>query len=153
MWTGPIEQCPPDACGREAEGALNTALAHARAADWTALADGRHELSDGVFALLSRSDGRGRAAARLETHDSCWDAQLVLEGVEVIGIARRAHCRRPKPSVPGAGDIRFYRDPPETWIRLTPGEIALFGPDDAHAPLAGEGPVRKVVYKIPVVKQ
>lgn len=152
MWTGPMEQCPPDACAPMRR-ALAASLAHARTADWAALADGRHELPGGVHAILARAEGRGRNAARLETHDTCWDAQLILEGVEVIGIAPRAHCLRPEPADPEAGDIRFYRDPPETWIRLTPGEIAIFGPGDAHAPLAGDGAVRKMVYKIPVGKQ
>jgi biofilm protein TabA len=152
MWAGPIEHCPPDACAQTGR-ALEVALAHARTADWAALADGRHALPEGVVAILARADGRGRAIARLETHDTCWDAQLILEGVEVIGVAPRSHCIHPEPADPDAGDIRFYRDPPEIWIRLTPGEVALFGPDDAHAPLAGEGAVRKVVYKIPVQKQ
>jgi beta-galactosidase beta subunit len=47
-------------------------------------------------------------------------------------------------------DIVFFDDAPETWFRVPAGSFAVFFPEDAHAPLAGEGEVRKVIVKVAV---
>jgi beta-galactosidase beta subunit len=49
-----------------------------------------------------------------------------------------------------ARDVELPDDPPDTWFSLPPGTFAIFLPDDAHAPLACKGKVRKVVVKVRV---
>lgn len=45
-------------------------------------------------------------------------------------------------------DIGFFKDQPESWLYLPEGRFSIFFPEDAHAPLAGSGPVHKVVMKV-----
>jgi beta-galactosidase beta subunit len=35
-----------------------------------------------------------------------------------------------------------------TWVAVPPGSFAIFFPHDAHAPLGGEGRVKKAVVKV-----
>jgi beta-galactosidase beta subunit len=44
----------------------------------------------------------------------------------------------------------FFRDRPDSWLSLPAGRLAIFFPDDAHAPLAGRGTLKKAIVKIAV---
>ena len=47
-------------------------------------------------------------------------------------------------------DIEFFGDAAMTALHVAPGQIAVFFPDDAHAPNIGLGNHRKLCIKIPV---
>ena len=47
-------------------------------------------------------------------------------------------------------DVMFYDDEPSTYFTLGEGEIGIFFPQDAHAPLVGDGRVKKAVVKVKV---
>jgi YhcH/YjgK/YiaL family protein len=148
MWMGAMRRLmAPGAGGGDT---VASRLAHwAATMDWTRTADGRIEMGHGLFALVSRAEGRGRAQAPLEIHRRYADVQLVIEGREVIGWREASDCRSPRGPVDEDSDIGFFNDTPVAWMELAPGQAAVFMPDDAHAPLAGEGPVRKAVIKVP----
>jgi YhcH/YjgK/YiaL family protein len=119
-----------------------------RATDLRSLASGRHAIDgDRLFVSIDHVEGRGRAAARLEAHRRYIDIQLTVDGFEEIGWRPLSTCRIPSPFDPGR-DIGFFDDPPETWLALPSGHFAVFFPDDAHAPLAGDGPLVKAVVKV-----
>jgi beta-galactosidase beta subunit len=42
----------------------------------------------------------------------------------------------------------FFADRPETWAAVEPGSFVILYPQDAHAPLAGAGEIRKAVVKV-----
>lgn len=112
---------------------------------------GRHELDgERLFVVVAEDCGRGRSAARLEAHRQYIDVQLALAGIDEIGWKSTHACRQLAAAYDPARDIEFYADAPDTWLRLGPGQFAVFFPDDAHAPLAGTGPVRKAVLKVAV---
>jgi biofilm protein TabA len=130
-------------------------------------APGRFELDgDHLFAIVSQDEGKGRGAAKLESHRRYIDIQMPLpllaEGDtsglpspslsadEVIGWKAVADCRDVETPYDEGRDISFYRDVPETWLTLPPGVFAVFFPDDAHAPLAGQGSVLKAIVKVAV---
>ncbi len=130
-------------------------------------APGRHELDgERLFVIVSQDDGRGRGAAKLESHRRYIDIQmplaLVAEGDssglpspslsadEVIGWRAVADCRDVETPYDEVRDIAFYRDVPESWLTLPPGVFAVFFPEDAHAPLAGQGRVLKAIVKVAV---
>ncbi len=101
---------------------------------------------DDVFAIVAETEGRGRDAARLESHTDYIDIQFQAAGVDTIGWA-------PAENLSGQGydkdkDIEFFLDAPEQWVVTPPGYFAVFFPHDAHAPLAGTGEMIKVVVKI-----
>jgi YhcH/YjgK/YiaL family protein len=115
------------------------------------LSVGRHEIDgDRVFAIVGRDTGKGRAGARLEIHRRYLDIQVALAGDESIGWRPLADCHEVDGPFDEARDLGFYVDRPEVWLPLPPGQFMIFFPADAHAPLAGEGPVHKVVIKVAV---
>ena len=115
------------------------------------LADGRHVLEEGrLWVIIESADGRGQEGAPLESHRKMIDIQVVLEGVERIGWRAQPDCRVSTQAYQEERDIEFYADSPRFWLDLQPGEFAIFFPADAHAPLAGEGRVRKAIAKVAV---
>ena len=48
-------------------------------------------------------------------------------------------------------DILFFDDAFEKMITVGIGEAITFSPEDAHAPLIGEGVIHKAVFKVKVV--
>jgi biofilm protein TabA len=119
-----------------------------RATNLAALAPGRHAIDgDRVFVLIEQTDGRGRDAARLESHRIHTDIQFVFDGNDEIGWKTLADCHQPG-TYDATKDLIFYDDRPDTWIAVPRGHFAILFPDDAHAPLAGRGRVGKGVVKV-----
>ena len=114
------------------------------------LAAGRHEIDgDRMFVLIDHQDGRGREGARLEAHRQYIDIQYTFEGMEEIGWSPLDACRPPSGGFDEAKDIGFFNDDrPSTWLGVPPGLFAVFFPEDAHAPLAGRGLLKKAIVKI-----
>ena len=122
-----------------------------RNTDLKTLAPGKHDVQgEQLFAIVEACDGRTRAEAKLECHRRYIDIQLVLEGVDEMGWKPVAACVDPATDYAAARDIRFFNDTPSNWIATPPGAFCLFFPEDAHAPLVGQGRIRKVVMKIAV---
>ena len=120
-------------------------------ADWTALAPGRHDIDgDRLFVLVQEHDGLGNDGARLEAHRAYIDIQFTIDGAEQIGWMPVARCRQMASAFDEARDIVFFDDRPMTWVAVPPGGFAIFFPHDAHAPLGGEGRLKKAVVKIAV---
>ena len=130
---------------------LPRAFEFLRRTDLQALAPGKHDVQgEQIFAIVEACAGRTRAEAKLECHRRYIDIQLVLEGVDEMGWKPVAACVDPATDYDAARDIRFFNDPPSSWIATPPGAFCLFFPEDAHAPLVGAGMIRKVVVKVAV---
>ena len=46
------------------------------------------------------------------------------------------------------GDCALYSDRPTLFATLQPGEFAIVYPEDPHAPVIGEGKIRKLIGKV-----
>jgi biofilm protein TabA len=136
---------------RELHPGLAQAFEFLRSADVKTLSVGKHPVDgDRLLAIVGQETGRGRNGAKLEAHRRYIDIQLCLSGDEVIGWRRLADCHDITQSHDAERDIAFFGDASEAWIALPPGHFMVFYPQDAHAPLAGSGPVHKVVMKVAV---
>lgn len=88
----------------------------------------------------------------LEVHRDYIDVQILLEGRETMGWkALEDVIDEVKPYDP-AGDCALYADRPTSWLHLVPGQVAVFFPEDAHAPVIGEGKIRKMIAKVKIEK-
>jgi len=125
------------------------AFAFLQQSDLASLPLGRREL-DGhrLYANVECVEGRGREGAKLEAHRRYIDIQLSLEAPDLIGWRGLASCETVEQAYDGARECEVFGDEPEAWIALPSGTFAVFFPEDAHAPLAAEGPLRKVVVKV-----
>ena len=125
------------------------AFEYIRDTDLLALAPGRYPIIDKqLFVIVENVAGRAREAAKLECHRRYIDIQLVLEGVDEMGWKALADCTQPVSDY--KEDIQFFHDAPATWIATPPGAFCIFFPEDAHAPLVGNGNIRKAIFKIAV---
>lgn len=118
--------------------------------DFSGMADGKFEISAGLRAILSTGTGKTREAslAKFECHDRHIDIQVCLQGEETIGWAPRSSCTQPNGDYNPEKDVQLYHDPALSFFRLTPGHFVIFFPDDVHAPMIGEGEIRKLVVKV-----
>jgi len=114
------------------------------------LTPGRHEIDgDRMFVLIDHKTGKGREGARLEAHRKYIDIQYTFEGMEEVGWSPLDALRPPSGGFDESNDIGFFDDDrPSTWLSVPPGLLAIFFPEDAHAPLAGRGLLKKAVVKI-----
>jgi biofilm protein TabA len=130
---------------------LATGFAFLARPDLTSLPVGRHEI-DGtrVFALVSQPAGRGEAGARLEIHRRYLDIQVTLAGSERIGWLPLSECKQIAVPYDEQRDLGYFADRPTVWTSLPPGHFAIYFPEDAHAPMGGEGPLHKIVIKVEI---
>ena len=103
-----------------------------------------------LFVSIDHVEGRGRERARLEAHRRYIDIQVTIAGTEHIGWRSLAHCRNPDGVFDADRDIGFFGDQPETWLVIPEQHFVIFFPDDAHAPLAGAGPLTKAIVKVEI---
>lgn len=110
---------------------------------------GRIELDgDRLFINNAETDCKPADEQLLEVHRDYIDIQLLLEGSEIIGWKSLDELEQEVKPYDAQADIAFYADRPSAWLHLHPGQFAVFFPEDAHAPVIGEGRVRKAVVKI-----
>jgi len=103
---------------------------------------------ENLFAIPSFNKARDAGEAPLESHDKYIDIQICLQGEETIGWRDRQTCNAIKEPYSNDNDITFYSDYPTCFITLKPNQFAIFFPSDCHAPLIGEGFIKKVVFKV-----
>jgi len=110
-------------------------------------------MGDTLVLIIENAQGKGRDAARLESHRKYIDVQFTIPtsvAAEEFGWRSVDACASPEGKYDSAKDIIFYSDKPELWFPVPPGHFAVFFPPDAHAPLAGTGSIRKAVVKVAV---
>lgn len=103
-----------------------------------------------LHAAVSDKDGVKQEDAKFEAHDHFIDIQVCPRGTETLGWKPRETCAGIKVSYNTEKDVTFFSDQPDTYFQLQEGQFAIFYPEDVHAPMIGEGPIKKLVVKIKV---
>ena len=103
-----------------------------------------------VYYTVWEGEGKGDDIPPLEVHDSYIDIHLLIEGSEVIGHTNRSRCSGENISYDNERDIAYLEDIPENFVNLSPENIAIIFPHDAHAPLIGKGKIKKMVIKVSI---
>lgn len=114
--------------------------------------DGKKDIADGLKAIFSNAPGKTRETSltKFECHDQHIDIQLCISGVETIGWKPREKCMTPNGDYNPEKDVRFFSDAPDMYFQLTNGQFSIFFPEDVHAPMIGEGDIKKVVIKVSI---
>lgn len=125
--------------------------------DWLAecnpktLTEGRHTiLGDEVFVNVMELDLKPRYDALLEVHDKYIDIQVVVGGIgkEEFGWSERKDCKKAKGEFNVERDVQLFTDQPQTFYTIREGQFTILLPEDAHAPMLGEGHVKKLIFKV-----
>lgn len=86
--------------------------------------------------------------AKFEAHNKYIDIQIPLSGDESFGVKERALCISPIGEFNNADDYILFEDEIETIETVKAGEMIVFTPDTAHAPLIGKGKIHKAIFKV-----
>ncbi|MDE5567440.1 MAG: YhcH/YjgK/YiaL family protein [Muribaculaceae bacterium] len=130
----------------------------AQALDWLekhygdSFEKGRIDISDdgSIYVNCQEPHLRDREVSELETHRRYIDIHVPLKNSETIGWAPLAGLKHPHGEYDADNDICFFGDSATSMLHVRKGQIAIFFPEDAHAPNIGVGTHRKLCIKIPV---
>lgn len=92
---------------------------------------------------------RKQEDAKLEVHDQYIDVQIAIGNSEQIGYAFRRNCKELLKE-DKTNDITFFNDELSFTFCLPKGSFAIFFPEDAHAPIIGEGKTVKIIAKVKI---
>ena len=114
--------------------------------------EGKGDIADGLKFIISNGNGKTAEAslAKFECHDQYIDIQLCISGRETIGWKPREKCVSPNGDYNPEKDVRFFSDAPDMFFQLTDGQFVIFYPEDVHAPMIGEGTIKKLVIKVKI---
>jgi biofilm protein TabA len=117
------------------------------------LPDGKTEIDgDNLKLIVSNKNGMTaeESIAKFECHNSYMDIQLCIKGKETMGWKPRENCTSQRGEYNAEKDVVFYNDAPEMYFQLNDGQFAIFFPEDVHAPMIGEGTIKKLVVKVKI---
>lgn len=116
------------------------------------LPDGVSEISEGLKLIVNTGIGKTAEAslAKFECHDKNIDIQVCVKGLETFGWKPREKCVTPNGEYNPEKDIRFFNETPDMYFQLTDNQFVIFYPNDVHAPMIGEGEIKKIVIKVKI---
>jgi YhcH/YjgK/YiaL family protein len=120
--------------------------------DLASLPIGVSDIGEGLKMIVSVGNGKTQAVSleKFECHDQNIDIQICVSGLETIGWKPRAKCNLPKGDYNPEKDVRFFNDSPDMYFQLTDHQFGIFYPEDVHAPMIGEGEIKKIVIKVKI---
>lgn len=129
---------------------MKKAFALIASTDWTTMEPGIHEL-DGkdIYVNVMERELKRKPNAKLEVHNEYIDIQVLISGrEESFGWSERKDLKLPQGEFDAEKDIQFFDDVPQTYYTLRPGQFTVLFPEDGHAPMVGEGTMRKIIVKV-----
>ena len=116
--------------------------------DLNKLEEGKHFIKEkDLFVNIQVAKGKTKEEAKLETHRRMIDIQIPLSGEETFGFTPL--CELPELEYNEEKDIIKYDGPADTYVTCKPGEMAIFFPQDGHAPcISNEPSIRKAIFKV-----
>ena len=120
--------------------------------DIAALENGTIQIEEGLKVIVSTGNGKTRetSLAKFECHDKNIDIQVCVKGLETMAWKPREKCVTPNGDYNPEKDVRFFNDTPDMDFQLTDGQFVIFYPEDVHAPMIGEGEIKKLVFKVKI---
>jgi len=103
---------------------------------------------DDVFVNNIKVNGVSADTQVLEMHKKYIDVHILLEGKETIGIKALNKIAAFSKEYDPSGDYMLSEEKPDSYVEMTPGDIIICFPEDAHAPAIGEGEIRKAIAKV-----
>ena len=75
---------------------------------------------------------------------------MLHQGSEEIGWKSRSTCSVTNGNYDAEKDFLLYKDKPDFYFKLLENQFAIFFPEDVHAPLIGDGIIKKLVLKVKI---
>jgi YhcH/YjgK/YiaL family protein len=119
--------------------------------DLNALEPGKYEIEGkDLFVNIQMAKGKTPAEAVIETHNRMIDIQIPLSDAETFGYTQRDQL--PDAEYNAEKDITKIPDlAADSYLTCMPGMMAIFFPQDGHAPcIAGVPEIKKAIFKVSV---
>lgn len=138
------------------------AVAWIQSTDLQNLAEGKHTISNSLYAIKQKYKTKPKADGLLEAHKRYIDIQFLISGAEWVFASNPIDGCEIKQPYNEEKDIIFYspngKDTFIHSIRLFNGNFAVFYPEDWHMPCildenTGSEEVEKIVIKVPLEAQ
>lgn len=129
---------------------FKTAFDYLTSTDLAMLENGVIEVSDGVKVIVSEDQGKTVESTlkSFECHNKHIDIQVCILGNETMGWRPRKDCSEVELPYDDDKDYMFFSDKPDTYFSLKDGQFVIFFPEDVHAPMIGDGVIKKLVVKV-----
>lgn len=117
--------------------------------DLNALEAGKHEIvGKDLFVNIQVAKGKTPDEAVIETHDKMIDIQIPITAAETFGYTLRDQL--PKAEYNAEKDItKIPNLAADSYVTCQPGMMAIFFPQDGHAPcIAGVPELKKAIFKV-----
>ena len=116
--------------------------------DLNKLEEGKHFIRENeLFVNIQTAKGKTKDEAKLETHRKMIDIQIPLSGEETYGYTPL--CNLPDLEYNEEKDIIKFDGLADTYVTCKPGEMAIFFPQDGHAPcISAEPIIKKAIFKV-----
>ena len=117
--------------------------------DLNTMEPGKYEIEGkDLFVNIQVAKGRSPEAAVIETHNRMIDIQIPLSDSETFGYTQRDQL--PAAEYNDEKDITKIPDlAADSYVTCQPGMMAIFFPQDGHAPcIAGVPEIKKAIYKV-----
>ena len=117
--------------------------------DLNTMEAGKYPIKDkDLFLNLTSAKGKTKEAAVLETHIEMIDIQIPISCAETFGYTPL--CDLPDFEYNAEKDITKYGNTmAQTYVTVNPGQMAIFFPQDGHAPcISGEAEIKKAIFKV-----
>ncbi len=110
---------------------------------------GRIEIDgDNLYVNNVLAEGVPAEKQLLEAHRAYIDVHILLEGAERIGWKALEDVTEEVKPYDAPADCALYADRPTTYVDMVPGQFVAVYPEDPHAPLIGQGKIRKLIAKV-----
>lgn len=103
---------------------------------------------DRLFINVNDSALVERDTQKLEVHRRYIDVHFPLSGEEVCGWSPLSALHVSDAPFDSESDFAVYSEPAQTYFKAVPGQFYIVWPEDAHAPVIGQGKLRKLVAKV-----
>ena len=105
---------------------------------------------DGDKLFINVADAKlvAKETQKLEVHQKYIDIHFPLSGSEIVGWKHLSVVGESEAPFDVENDFALYAEKPSTYYTVTPGEFYIVYPEDAHAPIIGEGTLRKLIVKV-----
>lgn len=104
---------------------------------------------DNLFINMAEAELKSAGDQKLEVHRKYIDVHFPLTGEEICGITHINDLSVGSDApFNEEDDFALYNEKARNYITVRPGEFYIVFPEDAHAPIIGEGKIKKAIAKV-----
>ena len=119
-----------------------------KSVDLNTCTEGTYVIDENIKMIISSNTLKNKCDSLLETHQKYIDIHIPLSQSETFGWKSAIKLEKSLGKYDSEKDFELFEDQPTSYFTIQPGEFTIFLSNDGHAPLTGEGELKKIIFKI-----